>query len=99
MPWPHVRDYPPQGRSRQDHPHTLQRKAPVKRNPDNPPTPPREIPILALRVPEAAKSIGISASLMYQLIREGKIKAVRPSDGRTVIPMDELKRYLASLMV
>jgi excisionase family DNA binding protein len=71
---------------------------PVKRNPENPPAPPREIPILALRVPEAAKSIGISASLMYQLIREGKVKAVRPSDGRTVIPMDELKRYLASLV-
>jgi excisionase family DNA binding protein len=55
-------------------------------------------PALALRVSEAAKSIGISASLMYQLIREGKVKAVRPSDGRTIIPMDELKRYLASLV-
>lgn len=53
---------------------------------------------MALKVPEAAKSIGISASLMYQLIREGKIKAVRPSDGRTIIPLDELKRYLASLV-
>jgi excisionase family DNA binding protein len=70
----------------------------VRRNPDNPPPPPREVPVLALKVPEAAKSIGISASLMYQLIRDGKIKAVRPSDGRTIIPVDELKRYLASLV-
>lgn len=70
----------------------------MKRNPENPPASPREVPVLALRVPEAAKSIGISASLMYQLIRDGKVKAVRPSDGRTIIPVDELKRYLASLV-
>ena len=70
----------------------------MRRNPDNTPPPPREVPVLALKVPEAAKAIGISASLMYQLIRDGKIKAVRPSDGRTIIPIDELKRYLASLV-
>jgi len=70
----------------------------MKKNPEHIPAPPREVPILALKVPEAAKAIGISVSLMYQLIREGKVKAVRPSDGRTIIPMEELKRYLASLV-
>jgi excisionase family DNA binding protein len=67
----------------------------MKRNPDHPPVPPREIPILALRVPEAAKAIGISPSLMYQLIREGRIHAAHPSEGRTVIAVEELKRFLA----
>ncbi len=70
----------------------------MKKNPNHTPAPPREVPVLALKVPEAAKAIGISVSLMYQLIREGRVKAVRPSDGRTIIPMDELKRYLASLV-
>lgn len=68
----------------------------MRRNPDNPPPPPRDIPVYALRVADAAESIGISKSLMYQLIREGKIKAVHPSDGRTIVPVDELKRYLAA---
>ncbi len=68
----------------------------MKRNPDNPLPPPREIPVYALRVADAAESIGISKSLMYQLIREGKIKAVQVSEGRTVVPVEELKRYLAA---
>lgn len=66
----------------------------MKRNPNNPPLPPREIPVYALRVADAAESIGISKSLMYQLIRDGKIKAVHVTDGRTVVSVDELKRYL-----
>ena len=68
----------------------------MKRKPDSLPLVPHEIPVLALRVGDAAESIGISKSLMYQLIREKKIKSVQVSDGRTVVPVDELKRYLSA---
>jgi hypothetical protein len=46
-------------------------------------------------VPEAAKSIGISSSLMYQLIRDGKVKALEIA----LTPSGQLERTPCSTFV
>lgn len=45
-------------------------------------------------IPEAAKIIGISRSLAYQLAREGKLPTIKLSTKRTVIPIAALDRWL-----
>lgn len=53
---------------------------------------------LVLTVPEVAKVLRTSPGLVYQLIREGQIHALRSRKGRGAtirISKDELKRYLA----
>jgi len=51
----------------------------------------------ALSLSEAAKILSIHKQSLYNLRKQGKIKAVRVSERRTVILRSELDRYLKSL--
>ena len=53
---------------------------------------------LALSVPEAAEALGVSRSFLYVLMAKGEISA-RKIGTRTIIPLDELKAWLAALPV
>ena len=51
---------------------------------------------IAIPIPEAANISGISRSRLYELIKGGALSAKK--NGRyTLILMDELKAYMASL--
>lgn len=52
--------------------------------------------ILAYTIPKAVEVSGIGRSTLYELMKEGRIKA-RKSGNRTLIPYAELEAYLASL--
>jgi excisionase family DNA binding protein len=54
---------------------------------------PSPIPRTALRVDEAARSLGLSRTGLYRLIREGKIRVVKVG-SRTVIPLTALDEIL-----
>jgi hypothetical protein len=56
------------------------------------PQPPKP-PQLAVSVPDAAQSLGVSVGLLYKEIGAGRIRVVRIA-GRTVIPMSELTRII-----
>lgn len=45
---------------------------------------------------EAEDYTGLSESGLRRLVREGKIRAFRPSPRRTLLSKDELDRYLQS---
>lgn len=47
-----------------------------------------------LTVKEVANILGISTHTVYKLIRDEKIKVLRPSERTTVISSDELIRYI-----
>ncbi len=49
---------------------------------------------LTLTTVEAAVALGISVSLAQQLIRTGRIRAVK-AGRRTLIPATELQRFLS----
>lgn len=51
---------------------------------------------LALKVPEAAKAIGISRASMYQIVASGEVRSVRIG-RRILIPVAELQRLLQRL--
>lgn len=51
---------------------------------------------LSVAVPEAAKMIGIGRSSIYKLFDEGKLTP-RKSGKRTLILVEDLKRYVESL--
>lgn len=50
---------------------------------------------ISYSVQNAAAAVGISRAYLYQLIGEGKIVA-RKIGSRTVIPADELRRFVNS---
>lgn len=50
---------------------------------------------LAVSIPEAAKALALSRSSLYRLMADGQLRAIR-AHGRTLIAMEELKRFLAS---
>jgi excisionase family DNA binding protein len=52
---------------------------------------------LLLTVPEAAKSLGISRSKLYQLIAAGTIRSIR-IDGSRRVPVTALTSYVDHLM-
>lgn len=52
---------------------------------------------LAYRVSEAAAAIGVSRSKMWQLIAQGRVKAVKIDTRTTVVSRQELESFLASL--
>jgi excisionase family DNA binding protein len=47
-------------------------------------------------VPETCQRLSIGRSTLYELIADGQIKAVKIG-RRTLIPHEELERYVASL--
>ena len=49
---------------------------------------------LAYRPAEAARAVGLSRSLLYQLIRAGTIHAFKVG-GATLISADEIRRWVA----
>ncbi len=51
---------------------------------------------LAYGIPDACRVLGIGRTRLYALIAEGKIEA-RACGGRTLIPADSLRAFLASL--
>lgn len=61
--------------------------------PSTPAPEPSPIPRTALRVEEAARSLGLSRTGLYRLIREGKIRVVKVG-SRTVIPVSALDEIL-----
>ena len=52
--------------------------------------------ILAYGIAEACAALGIGRTRLYALIAEGRIEA-RACGGRTLIPADSLRAFLASL--
>jgi len=50
---------------------------------------------LALRVEEAGEALGIGRDLVFRLIREQKLRAVK-CGGRTLIPVAAIKDYLSA---
>jgi hypothetical protein len=55
-----------------------------------------EIEPLLLSVPQTSQTIGRGIATIYELIGSGQLDA-RKSDGRTLITMESIKRYVASL--
>lgn len=51
---------------------------------------------LAVGVPEAAEMVGIGRSSLYLLFRDNKLTP-RKSGKRTLVLVDDLKRYVESL--
>jgi excisionase family DNA binding protein len=51
---------------------------------------------LAYSMAEAGQAIGRSRSTIYELVHQGKLRAVR-SGGRTLIPRASLEAYVDSL--
>ena len=49
---------------------------------------------LALRVADACRAVGIGKTLFYHLAKEGSISLTRVG-GRTLVPVEELRRLLA----
>lgn len=54
------------------------------------------LPRLAYSVSDACRVLGIGRTRFYQLIAEGKIEA-RQCGGRTLIPADSLRNFIAYL--
>jgi len=52
---------------------------------------------LLLTVPEAAESLAISRSKLYELIAAGLIRSVR-IDGSRRVPIEALQTYVAQLL-
>jgi excisionase family DNA binding protein len=49
---------------------------------------------LAHKVPDACRRLGVSRSLLYDLIKTGELKAIKVAN-RTLIPESELQRFVA----
>lgn len=52
--------------------------------------------VLAHTIPKAVEVLGVSRSTLYELMKDGRIKA-RKAGNRTLIPHVELEAYLDSL--
>jgi excisionase family DNA binding protein len=52
--------------------------------------------ILALRINDASRCLGISRSSLYNMIRDGRLKSVKIA-GRTLILRSEIERLLSEV--
>lgn len=50
---------------------------------------------LLLKIPAAARELGIGLTKMYELLRTGQIKRVRLGPNATRIPYAEIEAYIA----
>ena len=57
---------------------------------------PELVALLAYGIPDACRALGIGRTRLYALIAEGRIEA-RACGGRTLIPADSLRAFLANL--
>jgi DNA binding domain, excisionase family len=48
----------------------------------------------AYNVAEVAKIMGVCKGTVERLIREGKLRALRPSPRRIIIPLDAIRAFL-----
>ena len=55
------------------------------------------MPRLLLTVPEAAETLAISRSKLYELIAAGLVRSVR-IDGSRRVPVEALESYVAALL-
>jgi excisionase family DNA binding protein len=55
-----------------------------------------EIPILALRVEDAAKSLGLGRTTTFGLVAEGRLRSVKVG-SRTIIPISAINEFLAEI--
>src|SRR5262249_51148396 len=55
-----------------------------------------EMPPILVSIPQASAMIGRGRQAIYDLIGRGKIRAVK-SDGRTLVVVESLREYAASL--
>jgi hypothetical protein len=55
-----------------------------------------EVEPLLVSIPQTAQYIGRCTATVYELIGAGVLVAVK-SDGRTLVTMESIKRYVASL--
>jgi hypothetical protein len=51
---------------------------------------------LIVRIPQTSQYIGRCTATVYDLISQGRLRAVK-SDARTLVTMDSIKEYVASL--
>ena len=66
------------------------------RHPQPQPEPVRTIAPVSYCVEDAAKALGIGRTFVFQLIKEGRLKAVKVG-RRTLIPVREVEAFLARL--
>ena len=69
----------------------------VRKTPNGPAsTAPGALEPIAVTIPEACRITGLARSSIYREIGAGRIKAVK-AGKRTLLPMDSLRAWLASL--
>jgi excisionase family DNA binding protein len=56
----------------------------------------RVVPVVLLSVPEAATSLGLSKTMLYELIRSGRLRTVKQG-RRRLVPVGALAEYVAEL--
>lgn len=55
-----------------------------------------DVPAVAYRVEEAAQALRLSRSVIYELIRSGRLRTVKQG-SRRLVPVVALQEYLESL--
>jgi excisionase family DNA binding protein len=55
-----------------------------------------DVPAVAYRVEEAAQALRLSRSVIYELIRSGRLRTVKQG-SRRLVPVAALQEYLESL--
>jgi excisionase family DNA binding protein len=66
------------------------------RHPKPQPEPERTIAPVSYSVEDAAKALGIGRTFVFQLIKEGQLKAVKIG-RRTLVPVKEVEAFLCRL--
>jgi excisionase family DNA binding protein len=56
----------------------------------------RAVPVVLLSVPEAATSLGLSKTMLYELIRSNRLRTVKQGRWR-LVPVAALAEYVAAL--
>jgi excisionase family DNA binding protein len=56
----------------------------------------RAVPVVLLSVPEAATSLGLSKTMLYELIRSNRLRTVKQG-RRRLVPVAALAEYVAAL--
>ncbi len=49
---------------------------------------------MSCNIAETAKMLGVCKGTVRALIDEGKLRAIRPSERRILVPLDAIKAYL-----
>jgi len=71
------------------------KESPSTKQTNSPAVPPPHV--LALSVEEAAAALGIGRTMVFYLLRDGKLRAIKIGK-RTLIPVREIESFLARLL-